>query len=251
MGFQLIDQIYPNRRAGIGIGSRSRTGVGYLCAVAVDAVSRLIRHRRPVKYYIQGIQRGIAGVCVHKGGRGQRQRLGRGDGDLIHWALFGGVRVTHPAGDIPWRLDLPPGVQTIPSGHVVSSSLLQECDLIVVGSRAFPAIGIDGWDNLRGKLGVRGRRRSCCRSRSRRVGAAVAVGADVAVGMLVFVAIGADGKVAVAATELEEGACVAVALAGAAVGVATLQDASTNATTRLIPISLERIFCLLIIHLLI
>jgi len=82
------------------------------------------------------------------------------------------------------------------------------------------------------------------------VGAVVAVGADVAVGTLVFVAIGAAGKVADAATELEEGACVAVALAGAAVGVTTLQDASTNAATKLIPISLERIFCLLTIHLL-
>jgi len=78
----------------------------------------------------------------------------------------------------------------------------------------------------------------------------VAVGADVADGMLVFVAIAAGGKVADAATELEEGACVAVALVGAAVGAAKLQDASTNAATRLNPVSLESIFGLLIIHLL-
>ena len=82
------------------------------------------------------------------------------------------------------------------------------------------------------------------------VGAVVAIGATVAVGTVVFVAAGTAGKVAVAATELEEGACVAVALAGATVGAAILQDASTNAETRLIPISLKSIFGLLIIHLL-
>jgi len=71
----------------------------------------------------------------------------------------------------------------------------------------------------------------------------VAVGADVAVGAAVAVTVGTDvavataagGMLAVGATGLDTGACVAVTLTGAAVVAARLQDVRIKVAANAIP----------------